>query len=268
MAYADRTRADSFGSNAELYDHARPSYPAEMINMLLAGDPDGPEAAPRHILDVGCGTGIATRLLMSPDRDVLGLEPDARMAALATQHGIPVEVATFETWDPVGRRFDLITSAQAWHWVDPVAGARKAAEVLRPGKRFAAFWNQMRHTPDVLAVCGKIYERHAPHLWSNSVALGSPTTVDRRVDPAITALRAARFTILDHTRQRAYARTVDYSPEAWIELLSTHSDHQTLDPVTRAALLGELREALERLGPRFSVDFHTDLILATRDGTE
>jgi len=50
-------------------------------------------------------------------------------------------VAKFEDWDPVGRTFDAVIAAQAWHWVDPVAGAAKAAAVLRPGGRLAVFWN-------------------------------------------------------------------------------------------------------------------------------
>ncbi len=50
--FEDRSRAESFGSVADLYDRARPSYPPALIDALLA---DGG----RTVLDVGCGTGIA-----------------------------------------------------------------------------------------------------------------------------------------------------------------------------------------------------------------
>jgi len=50
-------------------------------------------------------------------------------------------VAPFETWETNGRGFDTVVSGQAWHWADPVAGAAKAAAALRPGGRFAVFWN-------------------------------------------------------------------------------------------------------------------------------
>ena len=108
-----------------------------MVRDLLAG-------GPADILDVGCGTGKVARLLVGPGRRVLGVEPDRRMAAVARGHGIDIEVGTFETWDDAGRRFDLLTSGTAWHWVDPVAGAAKAAKVLRSGGGFAAFWNGTR----------------------------------------------------------------------------------------------------------------------------
>ena len=60
------------------------------------------------------------------------MDPDERMAELARRSGIDVEVAAIETWDPAGRHFDAVIAGQAWHWVDPVAGAAKAAQALRP----------------------------------------------------------------------------------------------------------------------------------------
>jgi SAM-dependent methyltransferase len=71
---------------------------------------------------------------------VLGVEPDARMAEFAQRGGVDVEVSTFEAWEAAGREFDAVVSGESWLWVDPVAGAAKAAEVLGPGGRLAVFW--------------------------------------------------------------------------------------------------------------------------------
>jgi hypothetical protein len=70
---------------------------------------------------------------------VLGVDPDARMAEFARRCGIQVEVSTFETWDSAGREFDAVVAGTAWHWVDPVAGAAKAAQVLWHGGLLAPF---------------------------------------------------------------------------------------------------------------------------------
>ena len=63
------------------------------------------------------------------------IDPDARMTGFARQTGLESEVATFEAWESAGRTFNTVIAGQAWHWVDPVAGAAKAAQVLRPGGR-------------------------------------------------------------------------------------------------------------------------------------
>lgn len=83
-------------------------------------------------LDVGCGTGKVAVELRRRRVSVLGVDPDPRMAAVAVGHGVDVEVSELERWEDGGRRFDLITSGHAWHWVDLSTGADTAARVLRP----------------------------------------------------------------------------------------------------------------------------------------
>ena len=75
--HQDRSRAESFGSVAVLYDRARPSYPPALIDALTAG------GAPT-VLDVGCGTGIAAALLVARGCEVTGVEVDPRMAEIET----------------------------------------------------------------------------------------------------------------------------------------------------------------------------------------
>src|ERR1700678_4236538 len=126
-----RAIAESFGADAERYDRTRPHYPGELVARIAAASPG------RSVLDVGTGTGIAARQFQAAGCTVLGVDPDARMAAFARRTGVEVEVATFEAWDRGGRVFDAVVAGQAWHWVDPVAGAAQAARVLRPGGRLA-----------------------------------------------------------------------------------------------------------------------------------
>jgi len=77
-----RQVAESFGSDAERYDRARPSYPGALVERIVAASP-GPD-----VLDVGCGTGIAARQFQAAGCRVLGVDPDARMADLTRQSGI------------------------------------------------------------------------------------------------------------------------------------------------------------------------------------
>jgi SAM-dependent methyltransferase len=100
--------AQSFGSDPERYDRARPRYPDAMVERIVDSSPG------HYVLDVGCGTGIAARQFRAAGCRVLGVEPDARMADLARRSGVEVEVATFEAWDPAGREFDATVAGQAW----------------------------------------------------------------------------------------------------------------------------------------------------------
>jgi len=151
-----RQVAESFGTDAERYDRSRPNYPQAMVDAIIAASPGC------HVLDVGVGTGISARGFQAVGCQVLGVEPDTRMAEFARRGGIEVEVAKFEEWDPTGRSFDLVIAGQAWHWVDPVAGAAKAAEVLGPEGRLAVFWNAFLFPPDLADDFAAVYRRVLP----------------------------------------------------------------------------------------------------------
>ncbi|HYL71543.1 MAG TPA: class I SAM-dependent methyltransferase [Candidatus Dormibacteraeota bacterium] len=250
--HEDRTRALSFGSAAALYDRARPSYPAELIDDLMA-------LKPSTALDVGCGTGKASRLLRERGVAVLGVEPDPRMAAVARSHGLQVEEATFEAWNPRGRRFDLIVSGQAWHWVDPTAGPATAAAVLPPGGHLAAFWNLGAHDPQTLAVLTPIYARMVPEIAESTTALGQhPHEESSRVAAISESGHFERVELRSYTWEQWYTRA------HWLDFLATHSDHAGLEPALRAALLDTVGDAVERMGGSLRMHFQTVLILATR----
>jgi SAM-dependent methyltransferase len=120
--------AESFGADAGRYDRTRPAYPDLLVQRIIAASP-GP-----RMLDVGCGTGIETRQFQAAGCSVLGVEPDARMAGFAQTTGVGVEVATFEAWDPAGRKFDAVIAGTAWHWVDPEAVAVRLGAHLHQGR--------------------------------------------------------------------------------------------------------------------------------------
>lgn len=163
-----RRMAESFGVDAQRYDTARPGYPDALVARIVAGSPG------REVLDIGCGTGIAARQFQAAGCAVLGVEPDARMADVARARGLPVEVAAFEAWQPAGRRFDTVIAAQSWHWVDPVAGAAKAARVLRPGGRLAIFGHAYEPPAEVAEPFAAAYRRVVPDSPFNDMPARRP----------------------------------------------------------------------------------------------
>jgi SAM-dependent methyltransferase len=152
-----RERSRLFGQQAEAYDRFRPTYPEAVIDELL-----GPLPVGLDVLDVGCGTGIASRQMARRGAKVLGVELAPRMAEIARDQGVEVEIAAFEGWSSAGRTFDRVTSAQAWHWLDfPIATA-KAASVLRPGGRLCLIWNAGYQPDDLADALDEVYANVVP----------------------------------------------------------------------------------------------------------
>jgi SAM-dependent methyltransferase len=249
--HADRGRAESFGAVAELYERVRPSYPPALVEALLEG-------GVHDVLDVGTGTGIAGELLAARGCAVLGVEVDARMAARARARGLEVDVAPFERWKPAGRSFDLVIAAQAWHWIEPASGVRRAAGLLRPRGRLAVFWNLGDPPAPVRAVLDPIYDRLEPALGHGAQSPGVP----RRQAAESAVEEIAGSGCFEPATIRAFPWSQRYDAESWVALLATHSDHQTLAPARREALLGAIGEALRALGDTFEMPYETVLVEA------
>ncbi len=251
--------AESFGTDPERYDRTRPSYPQELIDRIVATSPG------LDILDVGCGTGIAARQFQAAGMRVLGLDVDPRMAAFARRRGLDVEVAKFEDWDPAGRTFDTVIAAQTWHWIDPVAGAARVAQLLRPHGRLAVFRNDPRLSPELTNAFGEVYDRVLPDLPFNPYRQASQSSRAGNTlsDTSIQGLRrAGRFS---EPEQGTLSWQRTYTVTEWLDELPTTGLLTRLPHDRLQELLHEMRTAIESATTgSFSVDYTTSVITATR----
>jgi SAM-dependent methyltransferase len=211
---AEVGRAQVFGEAADAYDGARPGYPPEVIDLIIA---DGPTSA----VDVGCGTGKAARLILERGVAVVGVEPDERMAAVARRHGVEVVCSPFEAWP--AEVHPCVLSAQAWHWVDPVRGAVKAAEVLPAGGRWTAVWNR-EDDEGLTEVLVDVYKRLAPHLVEERRAARTWESVLIE-DTAAGFVRSAAFEPL---QRHDFSWTDRLSVAQLVDRLATQSGHRLL----------------------------------------
>ena len=163
-----------FGSVAERYERYRPDYPNEVVDIVLgyAGRPVC------TALDVGAGTGKATRLFAVRGSEVTALEPDADMAKVlvSVTRGLPVRpvVTTYELFRTESQ-YDLVYAAAAWHWTDPATRWARAAQMLVPGGVLALFGAPAElKNPDLFAAVDEIEKAVLPedddevdmHPWS------------------------------------------------------------------------------------------------------
>jgi SAM-dependent methyltransferase len=247
--HAQRHRAESFGAQAAEYDIVRPGYPPALFDDLVAG-------GRRTALDIGCGTGRAAVPLRDRGLQVLGVEIDAEMAAVARGHGLSVEVGAFEQWDPAGRSFDLVVAGQAWHWIDPALGLPQAARLLNPDGLFAVFWNSATLDAPTQAYLDAVYAEHALQLQAgNTGRRGSPPYLDAVRD-------SGQFSSVE---VREYPWRDRYSTDRWIRLVQTHSDHAVLDPAPRAALIEAVAAAIDAHGGQIEAAYSTYTVLARRN---
>lgn len=248
-----------FDEVADQYDRIRPRYPDALFDDLiaLAHIPDR-----GRILEVGCGTGQATAGIAPRGYPLTCLEPGLKMAALARRNlaafpNVALVQQTLEEFsaDP-GRddRFDLVMSAQAFHWVARDVRFELAANALRPGGAMGL----IAHHPDrsdspIRRELDVAYRQFAPSLANGSDPLRRQVEEDFAASP--------RFRVLP---VRTYRWSRVYASDEYLSLLLTHSDHIRLPLREREALIDGLRQVLAAHGGEIRVDYDTHLVVGYR----
>jgi SAM-dependent methyltransferase len=251
-----------FDEHAEAYDRFRPTYPDAVIDELL-----GPVASGLEVLDVGCGTGIASRQIAQRGAKVLGVELAPRMAEIARGQGVDVEIAAFEGWDAAGRTFDRVTSAQAWHWLDLPIATAKAASVLRPGGRLGLIWNAGCQPDDLADALEEVYASVVPrggHRLFRGYAANRSSDMKTGLGSEIDAVSAVPH--FGAPTERWFPWTLAYQRDEWLNQLLSRSDHAALEPTVRGRLFEAIGAAIDDQGGSFVMNFETVLITATRLG--
>ena len=133
-----------FSDRVTNYVRYRPGYPADLIDTLRQQTKLSTSSV---IADIGSGTGILTAILLPHADTVFAVEPNEPMRAYAESTlrdnprfrsiGAPAEATTLPD-----ASVDLITVAQAFHWLDPVAARREFARILKPSGHVALIWNE------------------------------------------------------------------------------------------------------------------------------
>ncbi|MEP7284474.1 MAG: class I SAM-dependent methyltransferase [Chloroflexota bacterium] len=224
-----------------------------------------PETGTIRILEVGCGSGQATRLFATLGQPIYATDLSPALVAVARQRlaafpNVQFGVGGFEQMTLPARAYDLLVSAQAFHWVDLAVGLPKAHRVLATGGTLALFWNFTHYDADPLL--GRIRDvclRHVPGLvgWPDA----SEARFEGFTDGWLAALRdAGTFTGITST---VILSTLDYSHDRFQQLLTTYSWVQSQPPAVQAALLHDIAVVLREAPDPLSLPTRTLLVLAT-----
>jgi SAM-dependent methyltransferase len=243
-----------FDRDPQSYEAVRPGYPAALVDDVIALANLAPGA---RVLEVGCGTGQATRLFAARGCRITAVEAGPQLAAAtrANVPGVEVLVGRFEEL-PLARAFSLVYSATAWHWIDPARGYARAHDVLLPGGALALFWNEhVRGDDDVgfFDATQQLYERAG--MGRHRL---QPLSALRDRTPEIVA--SGHF---GDVVRRQYAWRAEYDARTYARLLGTYSDHLRLPDDVRASLLAGIAALIDtRFGGRIAKHYVADLYVA------
>jgi SAM-dependent methyltransferase len=265
---AEQTREflrTTFDASAELYDSARPDYPAALFDAMIEATGIRPGD---RLLEIGCATGKATEPLARRGFRITCVELGHALAAVARQRlarfpQVEVVEGAFEDWDPRTRDdpFGLVFAATSWHWIDPAVRYPRAHALLRRGGHLA-FWSALHVFPPggdpFFRELQEVYEEigePALTLWPRPGELR-----DERAEIAASGL-------FDPVAVQHFDWELTYDAEGYIRLLETFSDHLARASWQRERLHAEIRRRLSlRSDGKLRRHWGTALHVARRKG--
>lgn len=253
--------ADRYDAVAATYESVRPTYLEELFTAI-----EGYASLRDHptVIEVGAGTGQATRQMLDRGWQIDVVEPGVELVARARANTSSAAVrfhnSRFEDVHLEHEAFDLLTAATSWHWTDPHVSYQKAHDALRPGGVIALFWNA--HVPDTphpgWAPIRRAYVDVVPEL-----ADLAPLTPDRPgYDPAVELEQCGWFESIE---RHSYPFEVSYGTDQFLDLLDTYASHSSLTQEKRSALYSRLRSTIRsELGGRVVKPYRAVLVLGRR----
>lgn len=240
-------RKQTFDTVSSRYNTFRPGYPPQFYNEAIAMTSLTRSA---KILEIGCGTGQATKGFLDRGFSVHAVEPGVNLAATAVENlrqypGFTLSVSAFEAFrsnDP----FDLIFAASSFHWIDPAIGYPHACGLLKPGGWMLTVWNSRYEDgieEPLRSGIRNIYDRYFPE--------------NNHRGPEIDRRRAEfeNSDLFEPIIAKEHHHTVTYDADAYIGLIGTYSDHILLDPPVFRALSDDLRNLIVAHGNRLTIPY-------------
>ncbi|MEV7090924.1 class I SAM-dependent methyltransferase [Streptomyces sp. NPDC093085] len=258
---------DTFDEDAELYDRARPRYPAPLVAEVAARAGLGPG---RRVLEVGPGTGQLTVALARLGCRVTAVELGASLAAVTARNLRPfpdaeVVNAPFEHWPLPPEPYDLMAVATAFHWLDPAVRLPKAAAALRPGGMLAVITTDHVASETDPAADSFFHDSQEHYRrWDPATPPGLLLRPAERVTTDTAGLFGPGAAGAEHfgpVTVGRWTREITYTTDEYIDVLSTYSNHRALQPAARQGLLDALRDLIDtRYGGRVTKTYLHELI--------
>lgn len=243
--WTDERLRTTFEEVPDLYDRARPTYPAELFDDLaeLARLPER-----GRIVEIGPGTGKATRALAARGYRVTGVElgdglADVARRNVASYPDAEIVTANFETWQPAEAGFDAVVAFTAFHWIGAEARYARPAALLRPGGALAVVATQHVLPPGGDEFFLDVHEDYVDLQPESPHTHHGPPRHPDEVDGLSGEITASG--LFRNVGERRRLWDVVYDADSYIAVLSTYSNHRAMEPDALAELLGRIRSRID-----------------------
>lgn len=253
--------SQSFDSVPDLYEAYRPGYPDALIASVIK---ETRLSLDGKILEIGSGTGKATEPFAKRGYSLLCIEPGKRLAALAADKfknnpKIRWSNCSFEEWPGDEDQFDLVLSAQAFHWIDKTSGYPKIARALKPGGWLAVWWNrQPEDLSEIWLDLDRVYRERAPSMWKD------PVPFEVSIEQPREEINASG--LFGPVKILRFPWRAKFTEEQYLGLLQTYSDHLRLDAATSVNLYTGVADVIRRHGGVIEKSYIALLYLAQIPG--
>ena len=232
----------TFDRDAELYDRARPGYPRELFDDLDALLPG------KRLLEIGSGTGQATRALAERGYAVTCVELGASMAEVARRRlaafpAVEILVADFDTWAGEPGRFDGALAFTSFHWLDPLSRFPRIAALLRPSGVLGVVGTHHVLPPGGDDFFVDVQEDYVAVVPEDPASHEGGPPLPETIEPL-----SVDEELFEPVAQHRYLWELEYTADEYLAVLSTYSGHIALPDEQRERLFERIRRRIEPRG--------------------
>ena len=250
---------NTFSNVIQDYEYARPKYPMELYEKVCAFSGLDENAA---ILEVGAGTGQATDLFLQKNGifDLVEVSEEQvhfLQEKYKNKKNVTVRKAYFEEYE-IDKKYDLIYSATAFHWVKSDIGYPKAWEMLKSGGTMAVFWQMSSVTyydTEMFKGLNAIKQKYLPEESLGYDDDGIKQVVEKRRNQIKSGGYFGEPEICEY-------RWIDvYDADRYVALINTYSSTQLLSEKERVAYLKEIKAYISEHGGKVEIPQRVILFL-------
>lgn len=252
----------SFNVFADNYHSIRPGYPEAMYRDIQSECGITSES---RLLEIGAGSGIATTELAKYGCEIIGLEPGANLANIASEHtsdtpNVRIIKGTFEGFQD-DNAFDVILALTAFHWINDTEKFQKVRNLLNQNGYMVAVWNSFfQSDKPAMKKVNAVYQDLLPDVYparENDVNTGVAEKLNRRV------LEIQNSDDFYLTFLKRYVVAYNYDKVSYPMLLRTYPKIIKLDENRRETFLKEISKVVEQHG-QITVPVQTTLLVCRR----